>query len=69
MEATLQGFLDFHGESLKKQYEQYIESLKSRKEDIESITKSMEKIKIEETCKKVDEKPKKKEENVVYVEK
>jgi len=46
MEPTLEGFLEFHGESIKKQYEKYIESIKPREDDIESITESMEKVKI-----------------------
>jgi len=46
MEPTLQGFLDFHGETIKKQYDMYIESIKPRKDDIESITESMEKVEI-----------------------
>lgn len=48
MEPTLQGFLDFHGETIETQYEKYIESLKPRKDDINTITDSMEKVKIDE---------------------
>jgi hypothetical protein len=48
MEPTLEGFLEFHGESIKAQYEMYIESLKPREDEIEEIVESMEKIKIEE---------------------
>ena len=51
MEPTLEGFLEFHGESIKKQYEIYIESLKSREDDIENITENMEKVKITEKTK------------------
>ena len=62
MEPTLQGFLDFHGETIKKQYDLYIESLKphkddiekvnitekSREDDIETITERIENVKITE---------------------
>jgi hypothetical protein len=48
MEPTLQGFLDFHGESIKAQYKLYIESLKPREDDIESITECLEKVNITE---------------------
>jgi hypothetical protein len=48
MEPTLQGFLDFHGESIKTQYDLYIESLKPREDDINTITDNMEKVKITE---------------------
>lgn len=48
MEPTLQGFLEFHGEIIKEQYEKYIESLKPREDEIEEIVESMEKVKIEE---------------------
>jgi len=48
MEPTLQGFIDFHGETIKAQYDLYIESLKPRKDDIESITNSLEKVNITE---------------------
>ena len=37
MEPTLQGFLDFHGETIKTQYDLYIESLKPREDDINTI--------------------------------
>ena len=33
MEPTLQGFLDFHGETIKTQYDLYIESLNALAED------------------------------------
>ena len=48
MEPTLQGFLDFHGETIKAQYDLYIESLKPREDDINTITDNMEKVKISE---------------------
>ena len=61
MEPTLQGFIDFHGETIKAQYDLYIESLKPRKDDIESITISLEKVNITEKPKNENtEKPKKK---------
>ena len=72
MEPTLQGFLDFHGETIKSQYDLYIESLKPSEDDINTITDIMEKVKIDEKPRNdITEKPKpkKKEENVVYVEK
>ena len=48
MEPTLQGFLDFHGETIKTQYDLYIESLKPRNDDIDTITDNMEKVNITE---------------------
>ena len=42
------GFLDFHGESIKAQYKLYVESLKPREDDIESITECLEKVNITE---------------------
>ena len=89
MEPTLQGFLEFHGETLQTQYEMYMESLKPqtprdkppfwkgedpRKDDINTITNSMDKVKIDEKLRnddidtitdsmekvKIEEKPKKK---------
>ena len=69
MEPTLQGFLEFHGETLQTQYEMYMESLKPqtprdkppfwkgedpRKDDINTITNSMEKVKIDEKLRKDD---------------
>ena len=48
MEPTLQGFLDFHGETIKAQYDLYIESLKPRNDDIDTITDNMKKVKITE---------------------
>jgi hypothetical protein len=54
MEPTLQGFLDFHGETLKTQYDLYIESLKPREDDINTITDNMEKVKIDEKSRNDD---------------
>ena len=41
MEPTLQGFIDFHGETIKSQYDLYIESLKPREDDIDTITDNL----------------------------
>jgi formylmethanofuran dehydrogenase subunit E len=74
MEPTLQGFIDFHGETIKSQYDLYIESLKPREDDIDTITNIMKKVKIDEKLEnddidtitnsidkvKIDEKPKNK---------
>ena len=48
MEPTLQGFLDFHGETIKTQYNLYIESLEPREDDINTITNCLEKVNITE---------------------
>ncbi len=54
MEPTLQGFLDFHGETIKTQYDLYIESLKPHKDDIETITENIEKVNITEKSREDD---------------
>jgi len=54
MEPTLQGFLDFHGETIKAQYDLYIESLKPRNDDIDTITDNMKKVKITEKSREDD---------------
>ena len=72
MEPTLQGFLEYHGELLESQYEEYKESLKekkpqnwkgedTRKDDIDTITENMGNITIEkeEEIEKICEKIKK----------
>jgi|TARA_Y100000389_G_C17378166_1_gene472811 hypothetical protein len=53
MEPTIQGFLEFHGETLNEKYKEYLESLKdSRKDDIESITDKLSDISIDKPIKK-----------------
>ena len=54
MEPTLQGFLDFHGETIKTQYDLYIESLKPREDDINTITNCLEKVNITENSRNDD---------------
>lgn len=54
MEPTLQGFLDFHGETIKTLYDLYIESLKPHKDDIDTITDNIEKVKITEKSREDD---------------
>jgi len=54
MEPTLQGFLDFHGKTIKTQYDLYIESLKPRNDDIDTITDNMEKVNITEKSRNDD---------------
>ena len=53
MEPTIQGFLDFHGDTLNDKYKQYLESLKDcRKDDIETITDKLSDISIDKPIQK-----------------
>ena len=53
MEPTIQGFLDFHGDTLNDKYKLYLESLKDcRKDDIESITDKLSDISIDKPIQK-----------------
>ena len=53
MEPTIQGFLDFHGDTLNEKYKEYLESLKDcRKDDIETITDKLSDISIDKPIQK-----------------
>ena len=53
MEPTIQGFLDFHGDTLIEKYKQYVESLKDcRTDDIETITDKLSDISIDKPIQK-----------------
>ena len=53
MEPTIQGFIDFHGDTLIDKYKQYLESLKDcRKDDIETITDKLSDISIDKPIQK-----------------
>ena len=53
MEPTIQGFLDFHGDTLIEKYKQYVDSLKDcRTDDIETITDKLSDISIDKPIQK-----------------
>ena len=53
MEPTIQGFIDFHGDTLIEKYKQYVDSLKDcRKDDIETITDKLSDISIDKPIQK-----------------